>query len=196
VRGGATGCGADVSSLRRRALDRAHHRTRLSVGTRCWQRKPGVIAIDDTNVNQEMVSGGWAWHYRQYSSDQTLVWLESQAKSAGSGLWADAKPLPAWEFRARQRSGSGSGERPSKSSNGTCHPASSRRGAVPTNVSPQMLDSTRKVCSFLPCLHSSICGKRICRIYVRLPGHLDDLRPSPPIQTDQMKPQTKLHLGL
>ncbi|MFM7057165.1 MAG: hypothetical protein ACKO2P_09625 [Planctomycetota bacterium] len=36
--------------------------------------------------------------------------------SARSGLWAEANPLPPWDFRWRQRSGSGAAERPSKSS--------------------------------------------------------------------------------
>jgi len=71
-----------------------------------------VISVGDTNVNQKLVAGGWAWHYKQASSDQMLARLETQAKSAGSGLWADASRLPPWNLRSRQRSGSGSAERP------------------------------------------------------------------------------------
>jgi endonuclease YncB( thermonuclease family) len=103
-----------------------------SKGTDRYGRTLGVISVGDTNVNQKLVAGGWAWHYKQYSSDQTLARLESQAKSAGSGLWADANPLPPWDFRSRQRSGSGSAERPPKSSNGKRSPAQPPRGAGPT----------------------------------------------------------------
>jgi len=43
--------------------------------------------------------------------------------SVGAGLWADANPLPPWDFRARKRSGTGSATRPSKFSHGTRTPA-------------------------------------------------------------------------
>ncbi|MFM8725127.1 MAG: thermonuclease family protein [Planctomycetaceae bacterium] len=65
-----------------------------SKGTDRYGRTLGVISVGDTNDNQKLVAGGWAWHYKQYSSDQSLARLESQAKSAGAGLWADANPLP------------------------------------------------------------------------------------------------------
>jgi len=103
-----------------------------SKGTDRYGRTLGVISVGDTNVNQKLVAGGWAWHYKQYSSDETLARLESQAKSASSGLWADANPLPPWDFLSRQRSGSGSAERPPKSSNGKRSPAQPPRGAGPT----------------------------------------------------------------
>ena len=86
-----------------------------SEGTDRYGRTLGVISLGGTNVNQRMVSGGWAWHYKQYSSDETLARLESQAKFDRSGLWADANPLPPWDFRSRQRSGNTSTKRPSTS---------------------------------------------------------------------------------
>jgi len=44
-----------------------------SKGTDRYGRTLGVISVGDTNVNQQLVAGGWAWHYKQYSSDQTLA---------------------------------------------------------------------------------------------------------------------------
>ena len=105
-----------------------------------------MISVGDTNVGQHLVAGGWAWHYKQSRSDQMLARLESQAKSAGSGLWADANPLPPWDFRSRQRSGSGSAERPSKSLIGKRSPAQPP-AALLQQLFPEMLDSTRKVCN-------------------------------------------------
>jgi micrococcal nuclease len=86
-----------------------------SKGTDRYGRTLGVISVNGVNVNQQMVAGGWAWHYKQYSSDQTLSQLELRAKAAQSGLWADANSLPPWEFRSRQPIGSTSAESPSPS---------------------------------------------------------------------------------
>jgi hypothetical protein len=80
-----------------------------------YGRTPGVISVGGTNVNQRIVAAGWDWHYKQYSSDETLARLESRAKSARSGLWANANPQPPWYFRLPQRSGSTSTKRPSTS---------------------------------------------------------------------------------
>ncbi|MFM7830676.1 MAG: thermonuclease family protein, partial [Planctomycetaceae bacterium] len=44
-----------------------------SRGTDRYGRTLGVISVGDTNVNQKLVADGWAWHYKQYSSDQTLA---------------------------------------------------------------------------------------------------------------------------
>jgi hypothetical protein len=63
-----------------------------------------VVSIAD-NVNEQLVANGWAWHYKQYSTDAKLAQLEASAKAGGQGLWADPNLLPPWEFRSRQRSG-------------------------------------------------------------------------------------------
>lgn len=84
-----------------------------SQGTDRYGRTLGVLVIGGTNVNERMVADGWAWHYKQYSTDRTLSDLEVQAKGEKRGLWADANPLPPWEFRSRQRGGSTSTESPS-----------------------------------------------------------------------------------
>jgi len=34
-----------------------------SKGTDRYGRTLGVISVGDTNVNQKLVAGGWAWHY-------------------------------------------------------------------------------------------------------------------------------------
>jgi micrococcal nuclease len=76
-----------------------------SSGTDRYGRTLGVIVADGVNVNEQLVANGWAWHYKQYSTDAKLAQLEASAKAGGKGLWADPNPLPPWEFRSRQRSG-------------------------------------------------------------------------------------------
>lgn len=58
---------------------------------------------DGRDLGEELVRAGLAWLYRKYSSDPTLVRLESEACAARRGLWADIKPTPPWEFRRPAR---------------------------------------------------------------------------------------------
>lgn len=50
-------------------------------------------------INLEMVKEGWAWHYKHYSDNNQLADAEVQAQKIRRGLWADANPVPPWEFR-------------------------------------------------------------------------------------------------
>jgi micrococcal nuclease len=44
---------------------------------------------DGRRLNHEVVRAGYAWWFRRYSSDATLAALESEARAAQRGLWAD-----------------------------------------------------------------------------------------------------------
>jgi len=59
---------------------------------------------DGTNVNHQLVKEGWCWWYRKYApGNVVLEELEQRARGAGLGLWADAHPVPPWEWRKRVR---------------------------------------------------------------------------------------------
>jgi len=62
-----------------------------------------VILADGTNLNQELVKAGLAWWYQRFSADETLGRLESEARAAKRGLWAEANPIPPWQFRSEAR---------------------------------------------------------------------------------------------
>lgn len=64
-----------------------------------------VSLLDGTQVNRELVKAGLAWWYRTYSQDQALAQLESEAQAGRRGLWADANPMPPWEWRKLKREG-------------------------------------------------------------------------------------------
>jgi endonuclease YncB( thermonuclease family) len=66
------------------------------------RRLADVVLSDGRNVNRELVRLGWAWWFRKYSRDVTLGTLEADARAAKRGLWADAHPVPPWEWRASQ----------------------------------------------------------------------------------------------
>jgi len=62
-----------------------------------------VLLPDGVNLNQELVKQGWCWWYRKYASrDMVLEGLETEAREAKRGLWADPQPVPPWEWRKRQ----------------------------------------------------------------------------------------------
>jgi endonuclease YncB( thermonuclease family) len=63
-----------------------------------------VLLPDGRTLNQELVRAGMAWWYRQYApNDTTLAQLEAEARTAKRGLWADAHPVPPWEWRQPHR---------------------------------------------------------------------------------------------
>lgn len=63
----------------------------------------GRVYAGDLDVNAEQIRRGMAWVYRKYNKDKSLVALEGDARQARRGLWADAHPVPPWEFRAVRR---------------------------------------------------------------------------------------------
>lgn len=61
-----------------------------------------ILTLDDgTNVNQEMVRGGYAWWDRVYMEDKTLELLEKEARAAGRGLWINSDAVSPWQWRAQ-----------------------------------------------------------------------------------------------
>jgi endonuclease YncB( thermonuclease family) len=58
-----------------------------------------VVLPDGRSLNQELVRAGYAWWFRRYSADVRLARLEDDARAARRGLWADARPVPPWEWR-------------------------------------------------------------------------------------------------
>ena len=63
-----------------------------------------IILPDGRNVNQEMVRAGYAWWFRKYApNDRALEDLETEARKAKRGLWADPHAVPPWEYRRMRR---------------------------------------------------------------------------------------------
>lgn len=74
-----------------------------------YGRRVGTVVRGETNANLEQLRGGFAWYYREYASDvapedrPVYEAAEQAARAAKRGLWADARQVPPWEFRARTR---------------------------------------------------------------------------------------------
>ena len=63
-----------------------------------------LVGLD---CNLVQVERGLAWHYKAYEREQSVIDrlayadAEVVAKAAKRGLWADAEPVPPWEFRRK-----------------------------------------------------------------------------------------------
>ena len=57
------------------------------------------VLVWGTDLSEEMVRSGFAWHYARYSRDARLAALEQQARQQRRGLWAEATPVAPWDYR-------------------------------------------------------------------------------------------------
>ena len=56
-----------------------------------------------THVNREQVANGLAWRYVPYDKRGEFTEVEQDARRARKGLWADARPVPPWEWRKGEK---------------------------------------------------------------------------------------------
>ena len=75
-------------------------------GTDNYGRTLARINVNGKDAAEFMLSKGMAWHYKEYSKDQTLSEMEQKARTAKLGLWSEENALAPWEFRRRQRDNS------------------------------------------------------------------------------------------
>jgi micrococcal nuclease len=69
-----------------------------------YGRTVGEVFIGTDSLNRKLVQNGLAWWYRRYAPhDGELGALEKDARSNRRGLWADAAPIPPWDFRRKGR---------------------------------------------------------------------------------------------
>ncbi|QIC71787.1 thermonuclease family protein [Acinetobacter sp. 10FS3-1] len=56
------------------------------------------------SINYKQVKDGYAWVYRQYMKDPTLLVDENNARANKRGLWADPHPVAPWDYRKSKKS--------------------------------------------------------------------------------------------
>ncbi|EFX2455271.1 hypothetical protein EY466_17235 [Shigella sonnei] len=61
-----------------------------------------VFTTNGTDASRFMVQSGAAWVYERYNTDKSLPALQREAQEQKRGLWADANPVPPWEWRHKQ----------------------------------------------------------------------------------------------
>ncbi|MGE3424984.1 MAG: thermonuclease family protein [Dehalococcoidia bacterium] len=69
-----------------------------------YGRTLGRVYCASADANVEQVRRSMAWVFERYApKDSPLYALQEEARAAWRRLWQDAKPLPPWEWRSRQR---------------------------------------------------------------------------------------------
>lgn len=63
-----------------------------------------IILPNGTNLNQEIVKQGLAWHFVKYSDDAYYHQLEQEARAKKIGLWSDPNAQAPWDWRKERRS--------------------------------------------------------------------------------------------
>jgi len=58
-----------------------------------------IILPNGSSLNRELVKAGYAWWYKQYSSDKALGAVEEEARNSKRGLWVDDNPIAPWDWR-------------------------------------------------------------------------------------------------
>lgn len=74
-----------------------------------WGRQICKITVNTVDIGLEQIKDGMAWWYRKYSKEQSAddqsayESAELMAKLRRLELWADANPVPPWDFRMGDR---------------------------------------------------------------------------------------------
>jgi len=68
-----------------------------------YRRIIAHVSVDGRDVAGELVVQGFAWVRRAYNPTPELIRLEVSSRSAGRGLWSDAKPIPPWIWRKSRK---------------------------------------------------------------------------------------------
>ena len=68
-----------------------------------YRRVVGLVMLGEVNVNEAVLSNGFAWHYTAFDNNPNWTTLEKKARIAKKGLWAERNPQPPWRFRRDRR---------------------------------------------------------------------------------------------
>lgn len=99
-RGQAYG-GAAKRSLASRISGREVHV--VERGIDAYGRTLGRVFIGNVDVNEVQVRNGYAWVFRRFENDASLLALEDQARTSRRGLWRGTSPIAPWIWRERNR---------------------------------------------------------------------------------------------
>ncbi|WP_343303683.1 thermonuclease family protein [Chitinophaga niabensis] len=61
-----------------------------------------VFLPDNSSLNYRLLQAGFAWHYTNFSKNETWAAAALKAKKEGNGLWKDAHPVAPWDWRKQK----------------------------------------------------------------------------------------------
>lgn len=59
----------------------------------------GIVFLGETDINLQMVRGGYAWHYTHFDKSPSYAAAEREAKATKRGLWATPNPINPYRWR-------------------------------------------------------------------------------------------------
>jgi endonuclease YncB( thermonuclease family) len=65
-----------------------------------YGRTVARVACAGIDASVSQVKAGMAWAFTKYLTDPSIKAAQDSARAAQRGLWADAHPVPPWEWRA------------------------------------------------------------------------------------------------
>ena len=73
--------------------------TLIEKGRDRYGRTLARVRCEGVDANAEQVRRGMAWVYDRYVTDRALYAVQTEARDAGRGLWADPDAVPPWQWR-------------------------------------------------------------------------------------------------
>ncbi|MCO8125405.1 thermonuclease family protein [Stieleria sp. TO1_6] len=58
-----------------------------------------IVQLQGVNVGLQMVSDGWAWHQPDHHDSPSLAQAQTDAQTAGRGVWAQPGTIEPWKFQ-------------------------------------------------------------------------------------------------
>jgi micrococcal nuclease len=68
-----------------------------------YGRTLGTLFTGDQDINLLSIKGGYALHFRRYSSNIQYAQAEEFARKNKVGLWALPNPIPPWNWRKNEK---------------------------------------------------------------------------------------------
>ena len=83
--------------------DIIHERTVTihKTGQDWFKRTLAFIEVGNRIINEQMITDGFAWHYKKINQNEHLSQMEQGARAAKRGLWTDKTAIPPWDWRKR-----------------------------------------------------------------------------------------------
>ena len=69
-----------------------------------YKRTVAIVYLGNININELMLSEGWAWWYEAYAKKEyKYKELQEEAQRKRLGIWRKKGNIPPWEFRKSRR---------------------------------------------------------------------------------------------
>jgi endonuclease YncB( thermonuclease family) len=68
-----------------------------------YRRMVARVECNGTDASTAQVQAGMAWVFDRYVTDRSLYPIQHRARADRRGLWANAEPVPPWEWSQSSR---------------------------------------------------------------------------------------------